>query len=80
MNAITHVFDASAVYGSSKAEQDKLRDSTGGRMKTQVVNGATLPPQNTNGCPAAQRQTNRCPFAGGDGRINTTRKFKVEYR
>ena len=75
MNTITHVFDASAVYGSSQNEQNKVRDSTGGRMKTQTVNGRVLPPPDTSGCPAAQLATNRCPFLGGDTRINTTRTF-----
>ncbi|KAF6025971.1 hypothetical protein EB796_015716 [Bugula neritina] len=72
MNAITHVFDASNVYGSSQAEQNRLRDSSGGRLKTQTVKGISLPPQDTRGCPANKVQSNRCPFLGGDSRINTT--------
>ncbi|XP_067941578.1 peroxidase-like isoform X2 [Watersipora subatra] len=69
MNAITHVFDASNVYGSSLEEQQALRAPSGGRMATQTVNGATLPPPDTANCPASAA---RCPFAGGDNRINTT--------
>jgi len=74
MNSITHVFDASNVYGSSQAEQNRLRDSSGGRLKTQTVKGISLPPQDTRGCPDNKVQSNRCPFLGGDSRINTTRE------
>ena len=74
MNAVTHVFDASSVYGSSNAEQLNLRSLTDGRLKTQRVSGHILPPQDIEKCPAAQRQSNKCPFLGGDSRINTTRK------
>lgn len=69
MNGITHVFDGSAIYGSTQAEQDKLREHAGGLMKTQLVNGRRLPPADLEKCPSKQR----CPFLGGDTRINTTR-------
>ncbi|XP_067941582.1 chorion peroxidase-like [Watersipora subatra] len=69
MNSITHVFDASNVYGSSQETQSTLRALTGGRMATQTINGIVLPPADTANCPA---NVDRCPFAGGDNRINTT--------
>ncbi|XP_067941580.1 peroxidase-like [Watersipora subatra] len=69
MNAITHVFDASNVYGSSLEEQHALRAPSRGRMATQTVNGATLPLPDTTNCPASAA---RCSFEGGDNRINTT--------
>ncbi|XP_067941328.1 chorion peroxidase-like isoform X2 [Watersipora subatra] len=72
MNSITHVFDASAIYGSSQEELDSLRDSTGGKMKTQTVNGTVLPPPDNSRCPVARKAANKCPFLGGDTRINTT--------
>ena len=73
MNGITHVFDGSAIYGSTQAEMDNLRAHQGGLMKTQTVNGFSLPPADLSKC--AQPQEQRCPFAGGDSRINTTRKL-----
>ncbi|XP_067942940.1 peroxidase mlt-7-like [Watersipora subatra] len=72
INTITHVFDGSAVYGSSKEEQNKLRASSGGKMKTQTVNGMVLPPPDQSNCPVASQAVNRCPFLGGDTRINVT--------
>lgn len=75
MNSITHVFDASAIYGSSQEELDSLRDSTGGKMKTQTVNGTILPPPDNSRCPVARQAANKCPFLGGDTRINTTREY-----
>lgn len=75
MNAITHVFDASNVYGSSLEEQHKLRTMTNGKMKTQKVGRHILPPQNEDKCDGHQKEpSTRCPFRGGDKRIGTTRK------
>jgi len=62
------------VYGNSQAELNRLRESSGGRLKTQTVNGASLPPQDTRKCPASKLKAKRCPFLGGDARINTTRE------
>ena len=74
MNALTHIFDASAVYGSSSAELKKLRNGKSRKQKEQDVNGHRLPPQDLKDCPAARRNSNQCPFLGGDSRINTTRE------
>lgn len=71
-NTITHFFDASSVYGSSKDQADALRSFRDGKMKVQTVNGHTLPPPNTKNCPAST--SGRCPFLAGDNRVNTTRK------
>ena len=75
LNALTHVFDASAVYGSSSDELKNLRQGNTRRLKEQRVGGRRLPPQDFKDCPAAKRNANRCPFLGGDGRINTTREY-----
>lgn len=75
MNSLTHVFDASNVYGSSLVEQKALRgNAVGGKMDTQLVKGASLPPQNLDDCEPELREVNRCPFRGGDERINVSRK------
>lgn len=72
MNAITHVFDASAVYGSSENQLNKLRDGTSRRLKIQTVAGRKLPPQTD--CDRSKIANNRCPFMAGDGRVNITRE------
>ena len=74
MNALTHIFDASAVYGSSSAKLKKLRNGKSRKLKEKDVNGRRLPPQDFKDCPAARRNSNRCAFLGGDSRINTTRE------
>lgn len=73
-NTITHFFDASAIYGSSKSASDALR-ANDGKMKVQVVNGHILPPADTGNCPASS--AGRCPFQAGDIRINTTREYII---
>lgn len=78
MNTVTHVLDASIVYGNSKAELVKVRQGNSRRLKEQTVNGRRLPPPDLVDCPAAQKSVNQCPFLGGDTRINTTREYYNE--
>lgn len=73
MNSVTHIFDASNVYGSSLAEVNDLRLTGTGKLDSQIVNGVELPPPNRADC--ENRPADRCPFKGGDTRINTTRKL-----
>ena len=74
MNTVTHVFDASDVYGSSSAELTKLRDGKTRKLKEQIIDGRRLPPADFENCPSAERESKRCPFIGGDTRINETRE------
>ena len=71
MNSLTHVFDASNVYGSSQRELNDLRQPGTGLLRSQIVNGVELPPPDIANCEFKPRD--RCPFKGGDSRINTTR-------
>ncbi len=44
-NDVTHWWDASQIYGSSKQEQMNLRSGQDGKMKTELVNGRELLPK-----------------------------------
>lgn len=47
-NTVTHWWDASQVYGSSKSEQNSLRTFSQGKMKTNKVNGQEVLPIDPN--------------------------------
>ena len=56
LNDVTHWWDASQIYGSSRKEQSELREFSKGRMKMVAVNGNNLLPKNQALNPANNRQ------------------------
>ncbi|KAI2802967.1 hypothetical protein BLOT_007090 [Blomia tropicalis] len=76
MNTLTHVIDASMVYGSSLERAKELRTFQDGRMKTSFIHNQPFLPFNRNSntsddCTINPRETNqfKC-FEAGDGRVN----------
>lgn len=73
INLLTSYIDGSQVYGSSQAVADQLRTFSGGKLKSQILNGEELLPLKTQAnVPAANPlglPDDRL-FAGGDPRPN----------
>lgn len=48
MNQATHFLDGSHIYGTNSREAAALRQSTGGLLKTESINGEEFPPLTVN--------------------------------
>ncbi len=72
-NKLTAYLDGSMVYGSSQSVADTLRTFSGGKLKTQVINGEELLPYKTEAnVPTANplMLPDAILFSAGDTRVN----------
>lgn len=67
LNENTAFIDASAIYGSSVPDNNRLRDGASGFLRTSVFNNLVVPPFNQQTCLGA----GNCPasFDAGDNRV-----------